>query len=126
MHETWIVFHDFILQNSTMQVVDEHEHSFPDSEWPFDDSQNALAISTKQVFRQGHPILVVSHDLDGDWQVVCGTTQEAKDGIVVCLGCAYQKDKSIAELADLPLGWTAWREKVGVPWQREPKPDEEE
>ena len=85
-----------------------------------------MAISTVQVFRQGFPILGVSHDYDGGWQVLCGTTSDAKDGIVVCLGCAYQKDKTIGELADLPLGWTAWRDRVGGPWEREQKAEEED
>ena len=40
--------------------------------------------------------------------------------------CAYQKDKTIGELADLPLGWTAWRDYVGGPWEREQKPEEED
>src|SRR5262245_46472671 len=109
-----------------MDTVEAHEHDFPRSEWPFADPENVVAISTVQVFRQRLPILRVSHDHDGDWQVLCGTTQDTKDAIVVCLGCAYQRDKTIAELADLPRGWTAWREYVGGPWKREQKPPEED
>ena len=102
-----------------MDTVKSHQHTFLDQEWPFADPVNAVAISTVKVFRQNYPILRVSHDLDGDWQVLCGTTVESKDGMVVCLGCAFQIDRSIGELADLPLGWHAWREKVGTPWIRE-------
>ena len=101
-----------------MDTVEQHEHGFPKSEWPFSDPENVVAISTVQVFRQGFPILRVTHDDDGDWQVLCGTTSDTKDGIVVCLGCAYQQDKTIGDLADLPLGWFAWREHVSAPWQR--------
>ena len=109
-----------------MDTVEQHEHEFPESEWPFLDPENVVAISTVQVFRQGFPILRVSHDYDGNWQVLCGTTVDMKDAIVVCLGCAYQIDKTIAELADLPPGWTAWRDYVGGPWEREQKPEEED
>jgi len=109
-----------------MSTVKLHEHNFPKSEWPFLDPENSLAISTVQVFRQGLPILQVSHDYDGDWQVLCSTTSDVKDGIVVCLGCAYERDKTIAELADLPRGWTAWRDYVGGPWQREQNPPDED
>jgi hypothetical protein len=30
----------------------------------------------------------------------------------------FQRDKSIGELADLPLGWRAWRSSPDAPWQR--------
>jgi hypothetical protein len=109
-----------------MDTVERHEHDFPESEWPFADPENVVAISTVQVFRQGLPIRRISHDRDGDWQVLCGTTLDVKDAIVVCLGCAYQRDKTIGELADLPRGWTAWRDQVGGPWEREEKPSDDE
>jgi hypothetical protein len=109
-----------------MDTVEQHEHEFPKSEWPFSGPENVVAISTVQVFRRGFPILRVSHDYDGDWQVLCGTTLDRQDAIVVCLGCAYQKDKTIAELADLPLGWTAWRDHVGGRWEREQKPEDDD
>lgn len=102
-----------------MDTVEQHEHDFPESEWPFSEPENVAAISTVQVFRRGFPILRVTHDADGDWQILCGTTSDSEDGIVVCLGCAYQHDKSIGELADLPPGWFAWRESVESPWLRE-------
>jgi len=37
---------------------------------------------------------------------------------VVCLGCMVSKDPSLKYLADLPLGWKAWRESAMAPWQR--------
>jgi hypothetical protein len=104
-----------------MDTVKEHKHSFLPSEWPFSDPVNAVAISTRQVFHLGYPVRRVSHDSDGDWQILCGTTTDVKDAIVVCLGCAFQRDKAIAELADLPRGWTAWRDQPGDAWEREPK-----
>ena len=109
-----------------MDTVKKHSHSLPESEWPFSDPDNAVAISTKRVFREGYPILRVSHDYDGDWQVLCGTTTDQEQAMVVCLGCAYQRDKSISELADMPRGWTAWRDYVGAPWEREMKEPEDE
>jgi hypothetical protein len=104
-----------------METVEDHPHSFLPSEWPFSDPPNVLAISTTKVFDENLPILRVSHDYDGDWQVLCGTTTEIEYALVVCLGCAFQRDMSIGELADLPRGWTAWRDYVGGPWDREQK-----
>lgn len=109
-----------------MDTVEQHQHEFLTSEWPFAVPENVAAISTVQVFRQGLPILRVTHDDDGDWQILCGTTSDAEDGIVVCLGCAYQRDKTIGDLSDLPLGWVAWREYVGAPWEREQRMPEQD
>tara|TARA_R110002124_G_scaffold16091_1_gene69016 strand:- start:350 stop:709 length:360 start_codon:yes stop_codon:yes gene_type:complete len=97
-----------------MTTIARHKHEFSRSEWPFSDSANVVVISTVQVFRQGFPILRVSHDYDGDWQILCGTTLDTKDAIVACLGCAYQRDKTIGELADMPRGVTLWADLGSV------------
>lgn len=54
------------------------------------------------------------------WQILCGTTNDPKDGRIVCLGCIFESDPSMRELADLPLGWRAARDGPGKPWYREP------
>lgn len=111
-----------------MNTVQSHPHNFQDREWPFASPQNALAISTKPVFRGGHPILLVSHDDDGIWQILCDTTTEEGDCLVVCLGCCFERDPTIGELANLPSGWLAQRERVGSAWFRRhsaPEPDAE-
>ncbi len=102
-----------------MDTVEPHPHKFADSDWPFPYPINSLAISTTRVFREGYPILRVTHDYDGDWQVLCDTTNDSQHGLVVCLGCCFQRDRTIGELSDLPLGWAAWRDFVGGPWHRQ-------
>ena len=109
-----------------METVQAHPHSFPEADWPFPYPVNSLAISTTRVFQENLPILRVSHDYDGDWQVLCDTTVDSAHGMVVCLGCCYQRDPTIGEQAGLPLGWTAWRDYVGGPWLREKKAPEDE
>src|SRR6185437_1484593 len=69
------------------------------SEWPFADPINALAITTKRVLYEGHPVLLVTHDDDGDWQILCGTTNDPADGLVVCLGDMYEKDSSLVHVS---------------------------
>jgi hypothetical protein len=90
------------------------EHS-----WPFHEGKNRAAITTKPVLREGHPILLVSHDTDGGWQFLCGTTNQVKDGQVVALGAMLEQDSTLAELADLPEGWRAFRNRFGAQWNRE-------
>jgi hypothetical protein len=110
-----------------MNTVAEHSHSFPQSEWPFSEPTNTMAFTTNRVLQDGYPILLVTHDQDGDWQFMCTTTNDSADGLIVCLGCAYQRDNTVGEVADLPNGWQAWRDYVGGPWVRvlrEPDPGE--
>lgn len=88
------------------------------SDWPFTDAKNRLAFTTRQVIEQAHPILLVSHDADGDWQFLCGGADDEADGRVVCLKNIVADHPSVAELADLPVGWRAFRESPHDPWQR--------
>jgi hypothetical protein len=92
-------------------------------EWPFEDPRNTAAITTRQVLETGAPVLRVTHDAeDGGWQFLCGTTDDPADGRVVGLGCMCDRDATLLELADLPEGWCAWRERPGALWWRAPAP----
>lgn len=102
-----------------------HLHDFSDSEWPFQEPVNAAAFTTTKVVREGFPVLRVTHDEEGDWQILCGTTNRSEDCLIVCLGCAFQRNRAIGEVADLPWGWLAWRDSADSPWQREEKEPEE-
>ena len=95
-----------------------HFHKFLENEWPFQEAVNTAAFTTSRVFNENDPVLLVIHDQDGDWQLLCGATTNKKDRLIVCLGCAFEKDRSIGEVADLPLGWKAWRTSRDSPWER--------
>ena len=90
--------------------------------WPFDDPPNVATISLRDIMEGRRPILFVQHDADdGCWQFTDGRdSPDPDDGVVLSLDCVLGMDPTIAELADLPLGWRAWREDVDQPWQREP------
>ena len=96
-----------------------HQHRFGEN-WPFADATTVAAITTSFVADRTLPVLLVTHDEDdGTWQVLCGTSNDPQDGRVMCLGCLYELDPTIGELADLPLGWVAWRSDPSSPWYRE-------
>ena len=102
-----------------------HSHNFSEENWPFAESVNVAAISTVHVLNKSKPILLVTHDADdGSWQVLCGTTNDPTEGRVLCLGCLFAQDPTIGELADLPMGWQAWRTAVSTHWERSPQPTE--
>jgi hypothetical protein len=87
--------------------------------WPFDDPENVVTMTVRQITHGGQPILLVSHDADdGMWQFLTGEPVKMADAMLVSLREVYRIDPSISELADLPLGWTAERSAVGQPWRR--------
>jgi hypothetical protein len=91
------------------------------TDWSFPDPPNLAVITTSTVVNGDDWIAFVSHDAeDGGWQFLNSESgpRNAADGRVVGLGEIVQLDASIMELADLPLGWHAWRDSSGSPWKR--------
>lgn len=72
------------------------------------------------------PVLQVSHDWEGDWQFLDATTEQPEDCVILCLGCVYEKDQTLSQIADLPAGWSAWRTQVGGAWERGENPPYDE
>ncbi|HEU0298797.1 MAG TPA: hypothetical protein VFR37_05065, partial [Longimicrobium sp.] len=93
----------------------------PADDWPFDQAPDVAAITTRQVLSGGLPVLRVAHySEDHGWAFVCGTTDATEDGRVIAMREALELDPTLRTIADLPPGWTAWREQVGAPWYRAP------
>jgi hypothetical protein len=89
------------------------------SSWTFSDPENVAVITTKSIL-QGAGVLYVSHDEeDGAWQFLDGQSVSEADAAVVSLREIVEMDNSLMQLADLPLGWIAWRENKTQPWIRE-------
>ena len=88
-------------------------------DWPFDQAENVAAITSKFVVDDNFPILrVVHYSDDHSWAFTCGTTNSLEDIRVISMTEAIKLDPTITEVADLPPGWCASREKVGENWER--------
>lgn len=94
--------------------------SMESEDWPFEEDPDTQVITLRQIVDGEMPILSVFRDIsDRGWQFLIGEEEpEVDDGRRADLHCMYIADPSIADLADLPLGWFAWRDKPGEPWQR--------
>jgi hypothetical protein len=89
------------------------------SNWPFSDPENVMTITTRQIVREGHPVLLVVHDQeDGSWQFLTGGAFNVADGMMVLLKNIVALDSSLLGLADLPVGWQASRVSKDQPWIR--------
>jgi hypothetical protein len=104
--------------------MSQHTHEFPN--WPFQVAVNTATYSTAKIVRDGLPVLRVSHDHDGDWQFLDATTEEPGECVLRCFGCVFESDATLAEISDLPRGWSAFREEVGADWERWEDPPEED
>jgi hypothetical protein len=62
----------------------------------------------------------VTHDQeDGAWQFHPLRDQTSvKEAAIVSLEHMLRIEPRLAELADLPLGWHAWRDDENAPWTR--------
>ncbi|ESY06710.1 hypothetical protein X753_14530 [Mesorhizobium sp. LNJC399B00] len=67
-----------------------------------------------------------SHDADDEsWQFYGNEAEvDQNDLILVGLVEVVELDETVAQLADLPLGWHAWRDAKTSPWKRAKMPDE--
>lgn len=87
--------------------------------WKFDEAENVAVITLRQIVDGAEPILHVTHDSDdGSWQFLGWDNAREEDAKVVALRTIVRLDPSVQELADLPLGWHAWRRAADQPWQR--------
>ncbi len=88
--------------------------------WKFNSPPNEGTI-TVQAILDGDPIVFVSHDADdGGWQFLDGREPRTENGRLICLADMLAKDPSLTQLADLPMGWVAWRPSAAAAWRREP------
>jgi len=122
---TWRSRQPFLFPHSLSSRVEEDFWAANDSksslhDWKFFDPLHTGVFTTKRVISGDDPIARVFHDVeDGAWQFHGQDESKSEDMTYVCLHHVVDKDPTIKHLADLPVGWCAWRDKVTTPWTRE-------
>jgi hypothetical protein len=108
-------------RRSPADPTDMPRHRANAQDWPFDDPPNVAVITIRRVISGGLPITYVSHDEDdGAWQflVLEPAPPQMSEAMLVGLASIVRLDPTILELADLPIGWCAWRRGQTEQWQR--------
>lgn len=88
--------------------------------WPFKDAANTAVFTSRRILNGEDWIHYITHDEDdGSWQFhpYSGPTPE-EEAKIVSLKTMLEIEPRISELADLPLGWYAWRETRVGNWER--------
>jgi len=87
--------------------------------WQFDQGRDVVAITTRQIMRDGHPVLSVIHySEDQSWAFLSGHTFDPADALAVRMQTVVDTDNTLHTIADLPPGWVATRQSVGGEWHR--------
>jgi hypothetical protein len=93
--------------------------SSSDDAWPFEDDPNLACFTVRSIMNGSAPILYVSHDEDdGAWQMLTSDAADMSQAMLVSLAQLVERDRTLVELADMPLGWTASRADASSPWMR--------
>src|SRR5690349_4816758 len=84
----------------------------------FKEPLNTAVYTTTHVIKENSPIVLVSHELDGAWQFMGNEpiTDYRKIAMIVGLETIIKIDKSVLEVADLPMGYCAERKNRPDKW----------
>jgi hypothetical protein len=76
------------------------------------------AFICEHVFEKTRPVLLVSHEENGDWQFLCGEFHDDGELPLVAGINHMWEDPTLRELMDLPEHFEAQRAAVGEAWMR--------
>lgn len=97
-------------------------------QWKFPDPPHTRVFLSGAVQAKTEAVTYVSHDEeDGAWQFLDDGMADSGGPVISCFHHPIDADRTLEELADLPLGWYAVRATPDAPWERfEHGPEEQE
>lgn len=87
-------------------------------EWPFEDGPTTPAFTTSHAIVDLKPIVHIVRGSDGDWQFLSAEGADESALKIVALKTVISRHPDVKEVADLQLGWEAWRSDREAPWRR--------
>ena len=85
----------------------------------FEDSLNTAVFTTTFVIKDKKEITYVTHEIeDGAWQFFSSDTFDNYEEVAMIVGLSeiIKIDKTVLDIADLPLGYVATRQSVNDKW----------
>jgi hypothetical protein len=87
-----------------------------ENDFKFKDSENKAIFTCNHVLA-GEPILYATHDIDGDWQFLCGHDNHTEENAkIISLKQVVELDKTVNDLYEMPQGVGAERDSIGAKW----------
>ncbi|MFN8259266.1 MAG: hypothetical protein U0W24_26495 [Bacteroidales bacterium] len=82
------------------------------------ESKNIICFTCEHILYNNMPILYVAHDIEGDWQFLCGkNNHNEKEGKVIFLKEAIEIDATLINLLEMPIGSGVERKFIGDNWR---------
>ena len=83
----------------------------------FKEDLNTAIFTTRSILYKHEAIqFVFHHEEDGAWEFIGKGTYDEHDYIVISLEEIIKLDKSVLNIADLPLGFEAFRSNLKSEW----------
>lgn len=74
-------------------------------------------FTCSHVILENQPVLYVEHDLEGDWQFLCGQDNHSEaDAKIVSLKQVTKIDPSLNDLYEMSIGFGTERTNIGKKW----------
>ncbi|SFV00461.1 hypothetical protein [Butyrivibrio sp. INlla21] len=90
--------------------------------YEFIDDKNTMVITTKNIVSKEKSIMLVSHDEDdGMWEFLEGEEVKEEDAMIISLYEMVSIDPTVNQIADLPLGYIAYRNSGHEDWVKQEK-----
>lgn len=83
----------------------------------FKDDPQTMVLTTKRIINGDTIITIVFHDeADGMWQFLDGIDTDENSAAIISINEMVLIDPNLEEIANLPLGWVAWRNDSFSEW----------
>ena len=105
---------DFEEEFKIKQPLLDRNHDFK-----FREKRNLGVYTNRHFLEDGKPILLVTHEDDGDWQFLTGDIVDSSDVRLVALEEMVKMDKTLNAVFNLEYGQRAERDSIGMDWSRD-------
>lgn len=83
----------------------------------FKDDPKTMVFTTKRIIDREAIVSLVFHDEeDGMWQFLDGIDTDDNSAAIISISEMVSIDPNLEKIADLPLGWVAWRNDSASEW----------